>query len=122
MYIWIAIAIIIIQFIIIGILVINNVIKQRTVYQSIISVWKISMYLKQDEEILKSHQEWLKVMLKYIESRMRAVVLEQNSESIVNWKSVTKSIETIYTERWQMIQLWAIRTYINSLIKKEKEQ
>lgn len=122
MYLWIAIVIILIQFFVIWFLVINNVVKNRTVYQSIISIWKVPLYHKSDEDILRWFQEALKIIIKYLDSRVRAVVTEQNSESKVNWKEVFKPIETVYTERGQLKQLWAIRAYIESLIVKQKGQ
>lgn len=122
MYLWIAIIIILIQFFVIWFLVINNVVKNRTVYQSIISIWKVWLYTKNDEDTLRWFQEALKMTIKYLDSRVRAVVTEQSSESKVNGKEVFKPIETIYTERGQLKQLAAIRQYMESLVVKQKGQ
>lgn len=60
--------------------------------------------------------------IKYLDSRVRAVVTEQSAESKINGKEIFKPIETIYTERGQLKQLAAIRQYMESLVVKQKGQ
>ena len=72
--------------------------------------------------MLRWFQEAVKIIIKYLDSRIRAVVTEQNSESKMNGKEIFKPIETVYTERGQLKQLWAIRQYMADLLVKQKGQ